>query len=157
MQDKKIWLSRVHDTAQRCLNPDDGSFNQHLNGRLVDCSYEEDWVEYSFRPQDWQRNDRGWLHGGAIAGILDAAMGVSAYIAAEGPVTAVAEMHVSFLAPVLPDDDVHVRVYTVRSGRTIIRLRADLTDGTSGPVLAMASGAFSVIGPAETESRTPAI
>ncbi len=145
MDEKSIWLRRVRDLTWRYASPGDGRFNDCMQFSLTDCCYEEQTITYSFRTQEWERNHRGILHGGAIAGMFDTALGMTAYIAAGGPSTMTTDLNISFLRAVPFGGSVRVKVFIIKAGRSLVRLRAELTD-TSGTVLASSSGSWIVLG-----------
>jgi|GEM_PF-330549 len=143
MVEKEIWLRRAQETSERYLAPG-SDFNGHMGCRLIDCSYAESSFTFAFESMDWQRNDRGELHGGAIAGMFDTAFGVAAYITAGGPVTVTAELNISFLSAVSFGTDLRMRVIVLKAGKSLIRQRAELADGATGRLLAVAGGSWAV-------------
>ena len=97
MEKKQMWLRLVQEKSAHYLNLGDGGFDERMRARLVDCDYEGQTVTYAFPTQDWQINEKGGIHGGAIAGMFDAAFGVVAnFTAGENEATTV-DMSVSFL------------------------------------------------------------
>ena len=96
--------------------------------------------------------DKHRIHGSTITGIFDAALGVVAYVVAGGPITATPELSVSFLRCAPCGTDVSVKSSVVKDGRTLIRLRSEMTDASSGVLLATAFETFLIRDPAsETE------
>ncbi|MBE6990286.1 MAG: PaaI family thioesterase [Ruminococcaceae bacterium] len=144
MEQKRAWLRAVQKTADRYLTPENG-FNGRMSCRLAGCCYAEQSVTFAFETQRWQCNDRGEIHGGAIAGMFDTAFGVVAYITAGGPVTSTAELSVSFLRSVAYGTSVHVKVIVLKAGRSLIRQRAELTDAATGSLLAVAGGCWTIL------------
>ena len=87
-------------------------------------------------------NPHGMIHGGAIAGMFDAAFGVVAnFTAGENEATTV-DMSVSFLRGVDYGMELYLKVFIVKAGRSLIRQRAELTDAATGKLLATASGSW---------------
>ena len=78
MDKKQAWLQLVREKSEHYLNLHDGGFDEKMRARLVDCDYEAQTVTYAFPTQDWQINEKGGIHGGAIAGMFDTAFGVVA-------------------------------------------------------------------------------
>ena len=78
MEKKQTWLRLVQEKSAHYLNLGDGGFDERMRAHLVDCDYEGQTVTYAFPTQDWQINEKGGIHGGAIAGMFDAAFGVVA-------------------------------------------------------------------------------
>lgn len=114
MDKKQAWLQLVREKSEHYLNLHDGGFDEKMRARLVDCDYEEQTVTYAFPTQDWQINEKGGIHGGAIAGMFDTAFGM----------------------------ELHLTVFIVKAGRSLIRQRAELTDAATGKLLATASGSW---------------
>ena len=81
-------------------------------------------------------------HGGAIAGMFDAAFGVVANFTAGENEATTTDMTVSFLRGVEYGMELYLKVYIVKAGRSLIRQRAELTDAATGKLLATASGSW---------------
>lgn len=75
MDKKQAWLQLVQEKSEHYLNLHDGGFDEKMRARLVSCDYENQTVTYAFPTQTWQINEKGGIHGGAIAGMFDAATG----------------------------------------------------------------------------------
>ncbi len=142
MDKKQSWLQMVEEKSRHYLNLDDGGFDELMKARLVACSYEEQWVTYAFETQTWQINEKGGIHGGAIAGMFDTAFGVVANFTAGENEATTTDMTISFLRGVEFGMTVHMKVYIVKAGRSLIRLRAELTDAATGKLLATGSGSW---------------
>ena len=78
MDKKQAWLQLVREKSQHYLNLHDGGFDERMQAQLESCDYEEQTVTYSFPTLTWQINEKGGIHGGAIAGMFDTALGVVA-------------------------------------------------------------------------------
>lgn len=142
MDKKQQWIELVTQKSEHYLNLGDGGFDEKMQARLVDCDYEAQTVTYAFPTQSWQINEKGGIHGGAIAGMFDAAFGVVAnFTAGENEATTV-DMSVSFLRGVEYGMELYLKVYIVKAGRSLIRQRAELTDAATGKLLATASGSW---------------
>ena len=136
MEKKQTWLRLVQEKSAHYLNLGDGGFDERMRAHLVDCDYEGQTVTYAFPTQDWQINEKGGIHGGAIAGMFDAAFGVVAnFTAGENEATTV-DMSVSFLRGVDYGMELYLKVFIVKAGRSLIRQRAELTDAATGKLLA---------------------
>ena len=142
MDKKQAWLGLVQEKSQHYLNLGDGGFDERMQARLVSCDYEAQTVTYAFPTQDWQINEKDGIHGGASAGMFDAAFGgVANFTAGENEATTV-DMSVSFLRGVDYGMELYLKVYIVKAGRSLIRQRAELTDAATGKLLATASGSW---------------
>lgn len=142
MDKKQEWIRLVQEKSQHYLNLGDGGFDERMQCRLVDCCYEEQSVTYAFATQTWQINEKGGIHGGAIAGMFDTAFGVVANFTAGENEATTTDMTISFLRGVEYGMTVHLKVYIVKAGRSLIRQRAELTDAATGKLLATASGSW---------------
>lgn len=142
MDKKQAWLQLVREKSQHYLNLHDGGFDERMQAQLESCDYEEQTVTYSFPTLTWQINEKGGIHGGAIAGMFDTALGVVAnFTAGENEATTM-DMTISFLRGVEYGMRLRMKVYIVKAGRSLIRQRAELTDAATGKLLATASGSW---------------
>ena len=142
MDKKQAWLQLVREKSEHYLNLHDGGVDEKMRARLVGCDYEAQTVTYAFPTQDLQINEKGGIHGGAIAGMCDTAFGVVANFTAGDYEATTTDMTVSFLRGVDYGMEVYLTVYIVKAGRSLIRQRAELTDAATGKLLATASGSW---------------
>ena len=142
MDKKQAWLQLVQEKSRHYLNLGDGGFDERMHAHLVSCDYEAQTVTYAFPTQDWQINEKGGIHGGAIAGMFDTAFGVVANFTAGDNEATTTDMTVSFLRGVDFGMELHLKVFIVKAGRSLIRQRAELTDAATGKLLATASGSW---------------
>ena len=142
MDKKQAWVQLVREKSEHYLNLHDGGFDEKMQARLVSCDYENQTVIYAFPTQTWQINEKGGIHGGAIAGMFDTAFGVVANFTAGDNEATTTDMTVSFLRGVDFGMELHLTVFIVKAGRSLIRQRAELTDAATGKLLATASGSW---------------
>lgn len=142
MDKKQAWLQLVQEKSDHYLNLHDGGFDEKMQARLVACDYEAQTVTYAFPTQDWQINEKGSIHGGAIAGMFDTAFGVVANFTAGENEATTTDMTVSFLRGIDFGMELRLKVFIVKAGRSLIRQRAELTDAATGKLLATASGSW---------------
>lgn len=142
MDKKQAWIAMVEERSHHYLNLGDGGFDENMKVRLLECNYEEQSITYGFETQKWQINEKGGIHGGAIAGMFDTAFGVVANFTAGPNEATTTDMNISFLRGVEMGMDVGLKVYIVKAGRSLIRQRAELTDAATGKLLATASGSW---------------
>ena len=142
MDQKQAWIELVERKSQHYLNLGDGGFAEHMKAHLVDCNYEEQSVTYRFETQKWQINERGGIHGGAIAGMFDTAFGVVANLTAGDNEATTTDMTISFLRGVELGMEVDLKVYIVKAGRSLIRQRGELYDAATKKLLATGSGSW---------------
>ncbi len=140
--EKQEWIELVERKSKHYLNLGDGGFDENMKARLIGCNYEEQSVTYRFETQPWQINERGGIHGGAIAGMFDTAFGVVANLTAGDNEATTTDMTVSFLRGVELGMEVDMTVYIVKVGRSLIRQRAELKDAATGKLLATGSGTW---------------
>ena len=140
--EKQAWIKMVEEKSQHYLNLNDGGFDENMKCHLVGCNYEEQTVTYAFETQKWQINEKGGIHGGAIAGMFDTAFGVVANFTAGENEATTTDMNLVFLRGVEYGMKLEMKVYIVKAGRSLIRQRADLTDAETGKLLASASGSW---------------
>lgn len=140
--DKKQWERSAKEVAISYVDRKDGCFDDVMHAAFYGCDYEEQSISIEFETLKWQINERGGIHGGAIAGMFDTALGVVANFVAGKNEAATADMHISFLRPVEYGEHTIAKVYIVKKGRTMIRLRAELLCRESGKLVATAVGSF---------------
>lgn len=80
--DKAQWESRARQVIDGYLNRNDGCFDAEMHAKVTSCDYDEQRISIEFETLKWQINERGGIHGGAIAGMFDTALGVVANFAA---------------------------------------------------------------------------
>ena len=114
------WLARLHEVAP-------GSVGDRLE--LQALEYDDKKKEFLLRcPTDGQmRNAHGTLHGGVCATIADQAMGSVAccYKRGEGIIPAI-ELNLNYHRPLIPGENVLIRVRPVSVTRTLIHVQAEL-------------------------------
>lgn len=142
MDKKQQWMDLVKVKSQHYLNLGDGGFDEKMQAHLVECDYEAQTVTYAFPTLTWQINEKGGIHGGAIAGMFDTAFGVVANFTAGENEATTTDMTISFLRGVEFGMELRLKVYIVKAGRSLIRQRAELTDAATGKLLATASGSW---------------
>ena len=140
--EKQAWIALVEEQSEHYLHLDDGGFDEKMMCRLVCCDYQEQSVTYAFPTQTWQINEKGGIHGGAIAGMFDTAFGIVANFTAGPKGATTTDMTISFLRGVEYGMEVWMKVYIVKAGRSLIRQRAELTDAATGKLLATGSGSW---------------
>jgi acyl-coenzyme A thioesterase PaaI-like protein len=110
-------------------------------------------VEASFSCDERFQGYRNWLHGGAIAAILDGAM--TNCLFARGLVAVTADLRVRFRQPLPTGSEATVRAWVERSLGPLHTLAAEIVQG--GRVAASASGTFMEYSPQRlgTPAREP--
>jgi uncharacterized protein (TIGR00369 family) len=92
-------------------------------------------------------------HGGAIAGLLDAALGVSCLSAVceEGRIVSTVSLNVNYLSPAKLGDELVAHAKVVKAGRRIIYTECELSND-SGELIARASATMNAY-PVEKVAR----
>ena len=139
---KQAWINLVEEKSHHYLNLGDGGFDEMMKCSLKSCNYEEQSVTYAFPTLKWQINEKGGIHGGAIAGMFDTAFGVVANFTAGENEATTTDMTISFLRGVEYGMELEMTVYIVKAGRSLIRQRAELKDAATGKLLATGSGSW---------------
>jgi uncharacterized protein (TIGR00369 family) len=101
-----------------------GTIDQWLAPRFVRCSFAEDSWTVAYDIGDWMRNPGGVAHGGAIAAMMDVAMGGITYVCAKEKPTPTIAMEMSFVRPIAIGSTVYVDVQLIRAGRTVSSVTA---------------------------------
>lgn len=98
---------------------------------------------YSFRVDSKHSAIPKVAHGGFVAALMDATMGVGALslVCNEMKVVSTIEIKTSFINPVLTNSMVTCKSYCIRRGKSILFMEAELIDSTNR-LLAKGSGSF---------------
>lgn len=94
-----------------------------------------------FRAQDWERNQRGEIHGGAISAMFDTSMGMTVLAYSDSEEISTADLNVSFIRPFRGESYIF-STEIVHPGRFIVRIRATAHDEDTGKCLASAAANF---------------
>lgn len=119
--------------------------NHWIDLKLVDCSREEQWIEYEFEPEEWCLNPSGGVHGGIISSVFDIATGMGGVAFTKQGVTTT-DLSISFLRPMIGEKFLFHIDYT-SIGKTMVRGNGRAIDPKTGKVLATALITFVIIGP----------
>lgn len=69
--EKANWEQKVKEIITGYLSRGDGCFDAEMHAKLCGYSYEEQMISIEFETLKWQINERGGIHGGAIAGMFE--------------------------------------------------------------------------------------
>ena len=118
-------LAAIHELAP-------GSIGAQMNYSLIGCDQEKQEYTLLCHTFDWMRNIPGTLHGGMCATVVDQAMGFIAYCLKSDDGTApTVQMSVDYHRPLIPGEDVIVRVRVVAVTRSLMRLSAEAFQASS--------------------------
>lgn len=112
-------IAELHDIA-----PD--SIGDLMRYELLDCDAERGVYELRCRTQKWMRNGPGTLHGGMCATVVDQAMGFISYCIKPGEgIAPTVQMQVTYHRPLIPGEDVFIRVHVVSTTKSLMHLSAE--------------------------------
>lgn len=95
--------------------------------RLEVLEYDGEAYLLRGKTQPWMRNAHGTLHGGMCATLVDQAMGAVAYCHKPGEgVAPTIEMHVNYHRPLMPGEDVRIRVKVISATKSLIHTAAEV-------------------------------
>ena len=117
-------------------------FNQWLGIEVTAAHADGMTISCPVRPE--MRNGHGVLHGGVIATVADVAVGVALKPRIAPKTATTIDLKVNYLKPV-QSGTLWARCYLVRTGRTLITGRVDLTDD-QGNLVAIAVAAYMMLG-----------
>lgn len=120
-----------------------------LVGFAVEPAAEPGRARATARVDEQHTNPHGVVHGAVLFALVDTAMGSATYsVIPEGCACASIEVHVRFLAPVLPPADLVADVRVMKAGRRVVQLDGSVLDGTDR-LVATATGSYAVLAPTE--------
>lgn len=104
--------------------------NNHY-GRLLDMKFtiiEPGIVEYHMTVQKKHLATPIAAHGGSIASLLDAALGVGAFttVCSDGKVVSTIEMSMTFLAPAVLNDELTARSVLLKKGNRLLFMEGEV-------------------------------
>lgn len=109
-----------------------GSIGDILKFQLVSCEPEKGDYTLTCKTAPWMRNYAGTLHGGMCATILDQAMGFISYCIKPGEGTApTVQIEVDYHRPIIPGEDVIVKIHVVTATRSLMNLTAEAMQATN--------------------------
>lgn len=132
---------RFEEILQMITNPRELRLNNMLDPYFLGADEDEQTSEILFCTQDWERNQRNEIHGGAIASMFDTAMGVTAAAFDGGGNVSTADLQVSFIRPFLSGAFIFATQIT-SIGKTLIRATCVAREKQSGKIVATSSGTF---------------
>lgn len=139
---KEKWIKEAEERVYHYLHLGDGGFDENMHAHFECCDYDEQTITIGFDTLKWQINERGAIHGGAIAGMFDTAFGIVANFVVGVNEATTTDMNISFLRGFEYGQHCNVKVYIVKAGRSLIRLRAEMICVETGKILATGSGSW---------------
>ena len=127
-----------------------GSIGDMMHFQLVGCDEEKGDYTMTCETLPWMRNYAGTLHGGLCATILDQAMGFISYCLKRGPGTApTVQMEVDYHRPLIPGEEVIVKVHVVTATRSLMNLTAEAVQASHPEKICLSGSGIYFYKPAE--------
>ena len=130
-----------------------GNFYTYFLLEFKDCSYEEGWVEFTHKAEEFDSNRYGTVHGGVLGLFLDTAMGLAAYESGTGNPAPTMDLHTTYLRPMHPGDDLVIRAEVMSAGKRTCVLRGFVI--VDGDIKVMATSTCRIY--SDTKPKDPAL
>ncbi len=113
-----------------------------LDLRLLDFDVRKGAYTFRGKTEYWMRNVAGTLHGGMGATLADHAMGTIVWcLLPEGTKSATTALDLKYHRPLIPGEDVRIRVRLVSKTKSLIHLSAELYRDSVPEKLCISAGA----------------
>ena len=132
---------RFEEILQHVKHPSELRLNNMLDPFVLGYQEDDQSSEILFCTQEWEKNQRDEIHGGAIASMFDTAMGVTAAAYQGTGSVSTADLQVSFIRPFLSGAFIFSTQIT-SLGKTLIRTTCVAREKQNGKIVATASGTF---------------
>ena len=143
---------RLRDRIAEITQTVPGSIGDMLKFTLLDCQTETGDFHMSCHTEPWMRNFAGTLHGGLCATILDQAMGFVSYCLKLGEGTApTVQLEIDYHRPVIPGEDVIVKVHVVSATRSLMNLTAEAVQASHPEKICLSGSGIYFFKPAKSE------
>lgn len=103
-----------------------GNFYSDFPMEYKDCSFEDGWVEFTHKADEFDTNRYGTVHGGVLGLYLDTAMGLAAYETGTGNPAPTMDLHINYLRPMHPGDELVIRAEVMSAAKRTCVLRASV-------------------------------
>ncbi|MBB4802160.1 uncharacterized protein (TIGR00369 family) [Flavobacterium nitrogenifigens] len=112
-------------------------FAHWLNGKVI--SVEEKAVQFEFEIRKEMTNPVGMLHGGVTAGMIDDCIGVNFMVLGLEKFYPTINLYIDYFNPVFENQTVIVTTKLEKLGKTIINIKAEVTNKNTSKIVAQAS------------------
>ena len=112
---------------ERISERNPGTIGEMLKFQVVSCDEEKDDYVLRCKTEPWMCNHYRSLHGGICATILDQAMGMVCCCLKRGfGVSTTVQLDADYHRPILPGEDILVKVHVLSVTRSLIKMNAEL-------------------------------
>lgn len=119
------------------------SFNANMKSHYESCNFAAKTLLLSFPVEEYMRNPAGVMHGGAVAGALDIAMGSLTFYMCGEFLTPTINMNVSYERPVPTGKRILVEATCLSCGKTMAYATARAwMEGAPEKIVASAAGTY---------------
>lgn len=119
------------------------SFNVLMKSRYESCDYEQKTLILSFTVENYMRNPAGVMHGGAMAGAMDIAMGSLTFYFSGEYLTPTINMNVSYERPGIVGKRLFVESQVLSCGKTMAYATAKAwMEGQEDKIVGSAAGTY---------------
>ncbi len=120
-----------------------GTIGDMLKFQVVSCDEEKDDYVLRCKTEAWMCNHYRTLHGGICATILDQAMGMVCCCLKKGfGVTTTVQLEADYHRPVLPGEDILVKVHVISVTRSLINMNAELVQASKPDKISVSGSAI---------------
>ncbi|WJS93888.1 PaaI family thioesterase [Flavobacterium johnsoniae] len=117
-------------------------FAHWLNGKVI--SVEEKAVKFEFEIRKEMTNPVGMLHGGVTAGMIDDCIGVNFMVLGLEKFYPTINLYIDYFNPVFENQTVIVTTKLEKLGKTIINIKAEVTNKNTSKIVAQASANLAI-------------
>ncbi len=119
------------------------SFNVLMKSHYESCDYEQKTLILSFPVENYMRNPAGVMHGGAMAGAMDIAMGSLTFYFSGEYLTPTINMNVSYERPGIVGKRLFVESQVLSCGKTMAYATAKAwMEGQEDKIVGSAAGTY---------------
>ncbi|MEG0829876.1 MAG: PaaI family thioesterase [Anaerovoracaceae bacterium] len=132
---------RFNEIINKVAKTEERKLNNMLDPVFLEANREEKTSEIIFFMREWEKNQRGEIHGGSIAAMFDTAMGITAAaFQGTGSVTT-ADLQISYIRPLISREYIFTSEVT-SLGKTLIRVRCKAREKDKEKIVATATGTY---------------
>ena len=121
-----------------------GNMNSLLHPRLMKYNDDEQTSTIRYEISEWELNQRGQVHGGAVSAMFDVSMGISVSVFSNRDVTT-AEMSISYIRPFV-GEAFDFKTEVLYLGKKLARVECKAYCCENGKLTASAYATFAYIG-----------